>query len=169
MNSSSRHDFALMDASRLARTRAELEEFVDRGELAGIVTLVSRAGEIVAHEALGWRDIEASAPMQPDTMFRIASMTKPITSVAALMLVEQGRLDLDEPITRWVPELANRRVLASGAPLWLLDEPANGLDQSALGLLERAIAAHRATGGAVLVASHTPIALPDARSIGLGG
>ncbi|HEX7695363.1 MAG TPA: heme ABC exporter ATP-binding protein CcmA [Sphingomonas sp.] len=61
------------------------------------------------------------------------------------------------------------RVLASGAPLWLLDEPANGLDQSALGLLERAIAAHRATGGAVLVASHTPIALPDARSIGLGG
>jgi CubicO group peptidase (beta-lactamase class C family) len=104
-----------MDASRLARTRAELEEFVDRGELAGIVTLVSRAGEIVAHEALGWRDIEAGAPMQPDTMFRIASMTKPITSVAALMLIEQGRLDLDEPITRWVPELANRRVLASGA------------------------------------------------------
>ena len=53
--------------------------------------------------------------MQPHTMFRIASMTKPITSVAALMLIEQGRLDLDEPITRWVPELANRRVLASGA------------------------------------------------------
>ncbi len=61
------------------------------------------------------------------------------------------------------------RVVASGAPLWLLDEPANGLDTAALALLENAIADHRASGGAVLVASHTPIALPGAQSIGLGG
>lgn len=59
------------------------------------------------------------------------------------------------------------RVLASGAPLWLLDEPANGLDTAALGLLETAIAAHRASGGAVLVASHTPITLPDPIAIDL--
>jgi heme exporter protein A len=59
------------------------------------------------------------------------------------------------------------RVIASGAPLWLLDEPANGLDTAALGLLERAIATHRASGGAVLVASHTPITLPDAIAIDL--
>lgn len=59
------------------------------------------------------------------------------------------------------------RVVASGAPLWLLDEPANGLDIAALGLLESAIARHRDTGGAVLVASHTPIALPGARTIDL--
>jgi heme exporter protein A len=59
------------------------------------------------------------------------------------------------------------RVLASGAPLWLLDEPANGLDAAALGLLEAAIVSHRASGGAVLVASHTPIALPDAIAIDL--
>jgi len=59
------------------------------------------------------------------------------------------------------------RVVASGAPLWLLDEPANGLDSAALGLLETTIATHRASGGAVLVASHTPIALPDAIAIDL--
>jgi heme exporter protein A len=59
------------------------------------------------------------------------------------------------------------RVIASGAPLWLLDEPANGLDTAALSLLERAIAGHRASGGAVLVASHTPITLPDAIAIDL--
>ena len=59
------------------------------------------------------------------------------------------------------------RVIASGAPLWLLDEPANGLDKAALGLLETALAKHRASGGAVLVASHTPITLPDALAIDL--
>jgi heme exporter protein A len=59
------------------------------------------------------------------------------------------------------------RVIASGAPLWLLDEPANGLDKAALGLLETAFAKHRASGGAVLVASHTPITLPDALAIDL--
>lgn len=95
--------------------RGQLQAFVDRGELAGIVTLVSRGGEIVANDAMGWRDLEVRAPMQRDTLFRIASMTKPITSVAALMLIEQGRLRLDDPIAAWVPELANRRVLAPGA------------------------------------------------------
>jgi len=95
--------------------RGRLQAFVDRGELAGIVTLVSRGGEIVAHDALGWRDLEARAPMQRDTLFRIASMTKPITSLVALMLVEQGRLGLGDPIAHWVPELAAPRVLAPGA------------------------------------------------------
>jgi CubicO group peptidase (beta-lactamase class C family) len=95
--------------------RDRLQAFVDRGELAGIVTLVSRAGEIVANDALGWRDIEARAPMQRDTLFRIASMTKPITSVMALMLIEQRRLTLDDPVKKWVPELADRRVLVHGA------------------------------------------------------
>jgi CubicO group peptidase (beta-lactamase class C family) len=60
---------------------------------------------------LGYRDLAAKAPMQRDTLFRIASMTKPVTSVAAMMLVEEGRLKLDDPITRWIPELANMQVL----------------------------------------------------------
>lgn len=104
-----------LNRGALAGVRTGLQEFVDRGELAGIVTLVSRGGQIAVADALGWRDMEARAPMQPDTLFRIASMTKPITSVAALMLIEEGRLALDDPITRWVPELADRQVLRSSA------------------------------------------------------
>lgn len=103
------------DRSALTAVRRELQSYVDRGELAGVVTLVSQGDEIIAIDALGWRDIQAHAAMQPDTLFRIASMTKPITSVAAMMLVEQGKLDLHDPITRWIPELAQRRVLRPGA------------------------------------------------------
>ncbi|UAL09253.1 serine hydrolase domain-containing protein [Caulobacter segnis] len=103
------------DPDRLAEVGSTLRGFVDRGELAGVVTLTSRGGEIVQSEALGWRDIEAKAPMRPDTLFRIASMTKPITSVAALMLIEEGRLALEDPIARWIPELADPLVLRDAA------------------------------------------------------
>lgn len=99
------------DPARLALIRPELQAFVDGGELAGVVTLTSRHGEIVQAEEIGWSDIETRTPMRPDTLFRIASMTKPITSVAALMLVEQGRMALDDPVTRWIPELADLSVL----------------------------------------------------------
>ena len=99
------------DTARLASIRRDLETFVDCGELAGIVTLTSRHGEIVQAEAIGWSDIETRTPMRDDALFRIASMTKPVTSVAALMLVEQGRIALDDPITRWIPELAELNVL----------------------------------------------------------
>jgi CubicO group peptidase (beta-lactamase class C family) len=103
------------DAGKLAAIGPALQAFVDRGELAGVVTLTSRRGEIVQAEAIGWSDIETRTPMRADTLFRIASMTKPITSVAALMLVEEGRIALDDPISRWVPELANPRVLRDAA------------------------------------------------------
>lgn len=99
------------DPAKLAMLRPALQAFVDSGELAGIVTLTSRRGEIVQAEAIGWCDIETRTPMRSDTLFRIASMTKPITSVAALMLVEKGKIRLDEPIARWIPELAELRVL----------------------------------------------------------
>uniref|UniRef100_B0T1W0 Beta-lactamase n=1 Tax=Caulobacter sp. (strain K31) TaxID=366602 RepID=B0T1W0_CAUSK len=103
------------DPEKLAAVGPALQAFVDRGELAGVVTLTSRRGEIVQAEAVGWRDIDTGAPMLPDTLFRIASMTKPITSVAALMLVEEGRIALTDPISRWVPELANPLVLRDAA------------------------------------------------------
>ncbi|GAA0329746.1 serine hydrolase domain-containing protein [Sphingomonas oligophenolica] len=99
------------DPATLATIGPALQAFVDRGELAGVVTLTSHRGEIVQAETIGWRDIETKTPMRPDTLFRIASMTKPITSVTALMLVEEGRIALDDPISRWVPELAAPRVL----------------------------------------------------------
>lgn len=105
-----------LNAAKLATVRPALQGFVDRGELSGVVTLASLAGEVVHAEAIGWSDIETRRPMRLDTLFRIASMTKPVTSVAALMLVEEGRLALSDPISRWIPELADPRVLrdASG-------------------------------------------------------
>jgi CubicO group peptidase (beta-lactamase class C family) len=85
---------------------------VDAGDLSGFVTLIWRKGEVVQVNTLGHRDVEAGKPMTRDTLFRIASMTKPITSIAALMLMEEGKLRLDDPITRWLPELADMKVLA---------------------------------------------------------
>jgi CubicO group peptidase (beta-lactamase class C family) len=80
------------------------------------VTLVWRKGEVVQVNTVGMRDVEEGKPMTRDTLFRIASMTKPVTSIAALMLVEEGKLKLDDPVTRWLPELSNMQVLkeASG-------------------------------------------------------
>jgi CubicO group peptidase (beta-lactamase class C family) len=103
------------DAEKLASLRVSLEGYVERGELAGIVTLTAQAGDIIQSDAIGWSDLESRRPMQADTLFRIASMTKPITSVAALMLMEEGRLRLTDPIARWIPELANPRVLRHAA------------------------------------------------------
>ena len=90
-----------------------IQAVVDAGALAGAATLVWRETKVVQTAAIGWRDIEAGLPVQRDTLFRIASMTKPITSTAALMLLEEGRFALDDPITRWAPEFSEMRVLRS--------------------------------------------------------
>lgn len=100
-----------LDRAKLDRIPAALQAYVDQGVLAGIVTMVCHRDEIVQVNTLGWREIESRSPMQRDTLFRLASMTKPITSVAALMLLEEGKIKLSDPIKKWIPELANRRVL----------------------------------------------------------
>jgi CubicO group peptidase (beta-lactamase class C family) len=86
---------------------------VDAGALAGAATLVWRNGKVMQNACVGWRDVEAWLPITRDTLFRIASMTKPITSAAALMLFEDGRFALDDPIARWAPEFSKMRVLRS--------------------------------------------------------
>jgi CubicO group peptidase (beta-lactamase class C family) len=97
---------------------AVIESMVDAGALAGAATLIWRDGKIVQIATVGWRDVEARLPVERDTLFRIASMTKPITSVAALMLFDEGRFALEDPITRWAPEFSHMRVLRSpDAPL----------------------------------------------------
>lgn len=93
------------------RVEAMLEGLVTAGEIAGAATLVWRDGEVVQASAVGWRDREASVPLTRDSLFRIASLTKPITSVAALMLLEDGRFRLDDPISTIAPEFAAPRVL----------------------------------------------------------
>ena len=90
-----------------------LDTLVQAGSLAGAATLVWRAGRVVQTASVGWRDIEAGLPVERDTLFRLASMTKPITAVAALRLLEEGRFALSDPITRWAPEFAEMRVLRS--------------------------------------------------------
>ena len=95
----------------LAQIPTALQAVVDAGDLSGFVTLVWRKGEVVQVNTLGQRDVVAGLPMTRDTLFRIASMTKPVTSIAALMLWEEGKLKLDDPITRWLPEFADMAVL----------------------------------------------------------
>ncbi|HLZ84323.1 MAG TPA: serine hydrolase domain-containing protein [Caulobacteraceae bacterium] len=99
------------EAAALARTPEALSGVIAAGDLSGAVTLVWRGGEVARVDTLGKRDLASGAPMQRDTLFRIASMTKPITSAAALMLLEAGELYLDDPITRWAPEFKDMRIL----------------------------------------------------------
>ena len=108
------------DTGLLAQAPATLKSVVEAGALSGVVTLVWRKGEIVAVDAIGQADIAERRPMRRDTLFRIASMTKPVTSVAALMLMEEGVFGLDDPIVRWAPEFADMQVLKS--PTGPLDE-----------------------------------------------
>jgi CubicO group peptidase (beta-lactamase class C family) len=100
----------------VARLTALLTDAADKKQVAGAVALVMRHGKLGYLQAAGWQDAEAKTPMAPDTLFRIASMTKPITSVAALMLVEDGKLRLDDPVSKYVPEFKGRKVLAPGKP-----------------------------------------------------
>jgi CubicO group peptidase (beta-lactamase class C family) len=103
-----------LSSERLARLKAAMKGYVDRRELAGIVTLVARHGRVAHLDSVGYRDAEAKAPMTPDTIFRQASMTKPIVAVATLMLFEEGRLQLSDPIAKWLPEFKAMKVLRPG-------------------------------------------------------
>ncbi|MDF2958545.1 MAG: serine hydrolase [Paenibacillus sp.] len=99
-----------LSKARLGRMHDVMAGYVERGQVPGIVTLVSRRGEVHV-DAIGMKAVGGSDPMRRDTIFRIASMTKPITAAAAMILVEECRLRLDEPVDRLLPELAGRRVL----------------------------------------------------------
>ena len=96
----------------LDRNKASVVEAIEAGLLAGAVTLVWQSGEVLQVNELGYRDVDARLPMQRDTIFRIASMTKPITVAAAMSLIEDGTLALTDPVMTWLPELADMRVLA---------------------------------------------------------
>ncbi|MDE2355173.1 MAG: beta-lactamase family protein, partial [Alphaproteobacteria bacterium] len=103
------------DAAGLEAAQAPLKAVIASGDISGAVTLIWRDGEIIDVACLGQRDIARGLPMTRDTLFRIASMTKPVTTVAALMLMEEGRFKLEDPITPWAPEFADMRVLKDPA------------------------------------------------------
>jgi CubicO group peptidase (beta-lactamase class C family) len=104
-----------VDASRLTRLDEHFARYVDDGRLAGWLCTVSRHGELVHVASAGHRDREAGTPVDHDTIWRIYSMTKPITSVAALMLWEEGRFELKDPVSRFLPEFADQRVWRAGS------------------------------------------------------
>jgi CubicO group peptidase (beta-lactamase class C family) len=106
-----------LDGERLARIPRFFQSYVDDGKLAGVLTLVSRRGQVVHCEARGSADVEAGTPMAADTVVRIYSMTKPVTSVALMALHEEGRFQLDDPVSRFIPAFADLRVWADGTPL----------------------------------------------------
>ena len=97
--------------SRAEIFRNELQRRVDAGELPGAVFMALRNGKIAVHQAVGFQDKGAKTPMKPDSIFRIASMTKPIVSTAILMLSEQGKLLISDPLSKHLPEFANMKVL----------------------------------------------------------
>ena len=94
-----------------------MQSLVDQGQIAGGVTMMARHGKVVHLEAVGMADREEKKPMRTDSIFRIASMTKPITSVAIMMLWEQGKLGLDDPVSKYIPEFKGTQVLVSVEPL----------------------------------------------------
>ena len=109
-----------MSSERLARLHDAMQGLVDDGRLAGITTMIARRGRIVDFRTYGHRDREANDPMREDAIFRIYSMSKPITGVALMMLYEEGKFRLDDPVARYIPELAGMKV----ATEWTDDGPA---------------------------------------------
>lgn len=104
-----------LDPARLARLGRHFQRYVDEGLLPGWLILVARDGRVAHLESAGWRDREADLPVTPDTIFRIYSMTKPVTSVAALMLWEEGGFELKDPVARFLPAFADTKVWRSGS------------------------------------------------------
>lgn len=99
-----------MSSEKLARAKSSMQALIDNEKIAGASIIVARKGKIVLSETFGMMDKKAKKPMQPDTIFRIYSMSKPITSVAAMMLYEQGKLKLDDPISKYIPEFKGLKV-----------------------------------------------------------
>jgi len=110
-----------MSSQRLESLTDGMKAVVDSGRLSGVVTLVARHGKVVHLQATGKRDIAANAPMQTDSIFRIYSMTKPVAGVAMMMLFEQGKWQLNDPVAKFIPEFANLKVYsgadAAGKPI----------------------------------------------------
>jgi CubicO group peptidase (beta-lactamase class C family) len=108
-----------MSSERLARLTRVMHEYTRTKQVAGTVTLVARSGRRVYHEAAGYRDIEQNAPMQKDTIFRIASQTKALTSVGIMMPIEEGQLLLTDPVSKFIPAFEKTTVQASelGTPV----------------------------------------------------
>jgi len=104
-----------MDAAKLARIPVRMKEFVDAGKTAGVVTLVMRHGHIASLDAVGYQDLEHKTPMKVDSIFRVMSITKPVTCAGVMALVDDGRLSLLDPVEKFVPEFKGLKVNPCGS------------------------------------------------------
>lgn len=105
-----------MSSERLTRIDQMLERRIQAGEMAGAVAIVARKGKITHLTAKGVMDLESKQPVTPETMFRVASMTKPVTSVAIMMMIEEGKVRLNDPISRYIPEFKGQKVAVAMPP-----------------------------------------------------
>src|SRR5512145_1780645 len=99
-----------LSSERLDRIGSVMNEYVAKGRIAGAIGLIARRGKVGYFETYGFQDKEAGVPMRKDTIFRMYSMTKPITGVAVMILYEEGKLSLSDPVSRYIPELGNMKV-----------------------------------------------------------
>ena len=102
-----------LDPNHLAQIPARMRQFVDKGTAAGIVTLVARHGQVAALDAVGYTDLETKQPMKVDNIFQIHSMTKPVVAIAAMMLAEEGKLQVGDPVQKYLPEFRGQWVVES--------------------------------------------------------
>lgn len=98
---------------KLAEIRTRMQAFVDKHIISGAVTVVGRRSGVLSLEAVGLRDIDAGQPMEPNTLFRIASMTKPITAIGIMMLSEEGKLNVDDPVEKYLPEFRGQKLVSA--------------------------------------------------------
>src|SRR2546422_6765969 len=138
-----------MSAKRLERINAFIKDYIDTNQIAGAVTLVARKGKIVHFESQGWRYKEENQPMEKEAIFSLASMTKPIVSTALMMLWEDGKFMLDDPISKWLPSYAKKEIL----------DPLTNRRVPARPVTVRHILSH--TSGLSLTASTSPTPLTD--------
>ena len=101
-----------MDSARLDKITQAMQTFVDEGLLSGAVTMAARRNKVVHFESVGYRDIESKSPMSNDSIFRIYSMTKPVTGVALMILYEESKFRLSDPVSKYLPELNNLQVFS---------------------------------------------------------
>src|SRR5262245_24600398 len=113
-----------LSSKRTERVQAWMQQQVAGGRLAGIEVMINRRGRTAFHHCHGKRDLARDADATPDTIYRIYSMTKALTAVAVMMLYEEGRFQLDDPITRFLPSFAGQRVFTGGGYGALMTEPA---------------------------------------------
>lgn len=103
-----------MSAGRLAQIPVRMQEFVTAGKTAGVVTLVARHGHVASLDAVGYQDLESKTPMRTDTIFRLASVTKPVTCAGIMILVDEGRVSLIDPAEKYLPEFKNLKLNPCG-------------------------------------------------------